>query len=616
MDRNVKAPRQSDLDLSEWGWWITAGAVAGLAEGASASLRLGEALYGAPHQPGITWQPLNLAIELATHEVVWSGPATAGAVTLAAGAVGLAGSVWALKSVCDHCRKGLAGRRRIRREAVDKQARYMGRGKQLAGLSRKAVARKASQLKVRLEEGAQPGVMIGRAVAGGQALYASYEDLHLDIWGPRQGKSTSRVIPAIMEAPGPVATTSNKRDVVDATRAARAQRGDVHVFDPQGVAEEPCTWFWDPIAWVWGTDGDGAQERAAELAGHFADGDENSRSDAFFEPEGEDLLSGLFLACALSRRPITQAFAWVTNTDDREPIQILDDGGFDLVSAALSAQYYAPEKQRSGVFGTAKKMTNCLKFQRVRPWVTPPAKGERPRRAFDVDAFVTSSDTLYCLSEEAKGSAGPLITAFAAAVADAGKREGIRCGGRLPVPLLIALDEAANIVRWRELPKQYSHFGSRGIVVMTVLQSWAQGVRCWGADGMEALWSASTVKVLGSGLDGAAFLRDRSELIGPHYELVNSVTRGRDGSRSVSTNRTSEITMHASDLANLPRGRMVVFAAGHPPTLAAAVPWMVRPYAQQISDALKDVERVNRARAKGRHLRVVPRVTDQKGKSA
>lgn len=44
-------------------------------------------------------------------------------------------------------------------------------------------------------------------------------------------------------------------------------------------------------------------------------------------------------------------------------------------------------------------------------------------------------------------------------------------GGRLGTPLLGVLDEAANVCRWRELPNLYSLYGSRGIVLMTILQS-------------------------------------------------------------------------------------------------------------------------------------------------
>ncbi|MEV6073383.1 TraM recognition domain-containing protein [Nocardia sp. NPDC052001] len=626
MDRNVKAPGTSDL--SDYKELIAVTGTVAFGEAASLSLRIGQTLYWAPDQDGITWQPLNLAIHLMTGEVQWTSAATAGAVTLvAATAASAVGAVWAWRAGCAKCsqwadkaRLNRSSRKRAQREAVDSQAQFMAKGKELEDLGIEAMHAKAVKLKVRLREGDAPGVFIARTVVDGRDIYASYEDLHLDIWGPRTGKSTSRVIPAVLEAIGAVVATSNKRDVVDATRVVREALGDVHVFDPQGVAAEPCTWYWDPIAWVAGDDGGaGAQERAAELAGHFASAGEADRRDAFFDPEGEDLLAGLFLACALAKRPITQAFEWVTKASEQEPVDILDANGFGLLAGALSDQYYAPDKQRGGVFSTAKKMASCLKYERIRPWVTPPAKGESPRRGFEVADFVTSRDTLFPLSKEGKGSAGPLITALCAAVAAAGDTEGVRHpGGRLPVPLLIVLDEAANIVRWADLPKQYSHFGSRGMVVMTILQSWAQGVRCWGPEGMTALWSAANVKVLGAGLDDAAFLRDRSELIGPHYELVNSVSRsqGKERSRSVSTSRTSEITLHASDLASLPKGRVVVFTSGHRPTLGIAVPWFERPYAAQVQAALDEAESRSTATPVARpRLRAVP-PPDEEGKTA
>ncbi len=635
MDRSVKAPGQNGF--SEWVPVLVPGAVGGVIEAAGLSLRVGDYLYADTPQTGVPWNPLALGIHLATGQLEWTGAATGGAVTLAAGtAVTVAGSVWAWRATCRQCRKladkrgqvsrlaGKAfGRSGIRKEAIDSQARYMARGKELADLSREAILGKARDLQVQLRAGDAPGVLIGRAVADGRELYASYEDLHLDIWGPRSGKSTSRVIPAVMEAPGAVVATSNKRDVVDATRGARGEQGQVWVFDPQGVASEPCTWYWDPIAWVLGEDGGaGAQERAAELAGHFAAGGEADKRDAFFDPEGEDLLAGLILAAAVDKKPITQVFEWVTSAHEDAPVRILRDAGFGLVAGALADQYQAPEKQRGGVFSTAKKMAACLKYARIQPWVCPPAKGDAPRKAFDAAQFVRSRDTLYPLSKEGKGSAGPLVTALCAAIAAAGEAEGTRhLGGRLPVPLLIVLDEAANIVRWADLPKQYSHFGSRGMVVMTILQSWAQGVRCWGHEGMTALWSAANVKVLGAGLDDAAFLRDRSELIGPHYELTTSTSRshGQNGSRSTSTSRTSEVTLHASDLAALPKGRVVIFISGHRPTLGQAVPWMQRPYAARVRAALDRAARATHPQPSEvrPHLRAVPSYPDElEGKSA
>ncbi|GAB3212561.1 type IV secretory system conjugative DNA transfer family protein [Nocardia tengchongensis] len=656
MDRSVKAPREG-MDPE----WREVCGVAGVAVGVPALVEVAglsvwlAPVFGGPAQDVPLRNPAGLGWHLfAEQSLQWPVEAWAGLGTIALSTVaGVVGSVWAWRAACEKCGelKASAGQKKaarkaskeqartlvkasaantlprkpIRREAVDVQARYMARGGELDDLSFEAAAAKAADLKVRLGEDDVPGVLVARSVLDGRPLYASYEDLHLDIWGPRSGKSTSRVIPAVMEAVGPVVATSNKRDVVDATRSVRDEVGDVYVFDPQGVAEEPCTWYWDPIAWVAGPDGgEGAQERAAELAGHFAAAEDGATSgDNFFPQEGEDLLAALFLACALAKKPITQAFAWVTRADDPEPVGILDDSGFDLVAGALSSQYNAQAKQRDGVFGTAKKMAACLKYSRIRPWVTPPAKGEAPRRAFDVDAFVTSRDTLYPLSEESKSSAGPLVVALCAAVADAGKREGRRHpGGRLPVPLLLVLDEAANIVKWADLPKQYSHFGSRGMVVMTILQSWAQGVRCWGPDGMKALLSAANVLTLGAGLKDTGFLKDMSELVGHHYELVTSTSTSRgkgNSSRSTSTSRTTEVTLAPSDLSALPKGRVLVFVNGHRALLAETVPWFERPYADQIRAALgEDSESDNPqpTQAGRTRLRAVPPWTDEEGQTA
>ena len=56
------------------------------------------------------------------------------------------------------------------------------------------------------------------------------------IFGPGMGKTTSPVVSTIVDAPGAVITTSNKRDIVDGTILAATARGEVWVFDPQNIA--------------------------------------------------------------------------------------------------------------------------------------------------------------------------------------------------------------------------------------------------------------------------------------------------------------------------------------------------------------------------------------------
>ncbi|WP_331757722.1 TraM recognition domain-containing protein [Nocardia sp. NBC_01388] len=604
MDRSVKAPTGEEMD-PEWRQVYIAG---GLAVGVSTLTEMAalsiwvSPVFGATPQDVPLHNPFSLYWRIfAAHEIAWPVQAWAGLGTVAVATLaGVAGTAVGTRWVCERAQDMRADRRERRKTRtaarggqraarrdkpkalpIDAQARYLARGTETSDLSYQAMVAKAHKLGVVRGPDGAPGVSIGESILDPQMLYGSYEDLHLDVMGPRAGKSSSRVIPALMEAIGPVVATSNKRDVVDATRGHRADLGgQVWVFDPQQVAAEACTWFWDPIAWVAGTDGGAdAQVRAAQLAGHFAAGGDADKADSFFDPEGEDLLAGLILAAAVSKKPITQVFLWITDQQEEEPIDVLREHGYQMVAAALNDQYTAPDRQRKGIFSTAKKMASCLKYDKIRPWVEPPKPGEAEREPFDVRAFATSRDSLYPLSLEGKGTAGPLITALTAAVVDAASHEGVRRGGRLPVPMLVALDEAANIVKWAELPKMYSHFGSRGIVVMTILQSWAQGVRCWGEEGMKALWSAANIRTLGPGLADAAFLRDISDLVGAHYEQTSSVTHnkskdGRSSSRSIS--RTTEPTLTPSDLAAIPTGRALVLASGHRPVLVRLVPWWER----------------------------------------
>jgi type IV secretory pathway TraG/TraD family ATPase VirD4 len=514
------------------------------------------------HLPG---NPIELTVGLLKGTVEWPHSAPIVLVAIGTGAVGI-GAVGLL----------LAARMRSRRTRVDRAASRMGRGRDLASLTAKGARATASRLGVD-----SPGLPIGQTVLGGRALYSNWEDVSVDIWGPRTGKTTSRAIPAILAAPGAVLATSNKRDLVDATRDPRSARGEVWVFDPQGIVGEPATWWWNPLTYV--TD----EVKAAILAGVFAAAvtDPDARIDAYFEPAARELLANLLLAAAIDSRPITQVYMWLTDPTNDEAVEILRPD-FPLTSASLAGVVNAPEKQRGGVFGTAQQIASFMTNRQAMSWATSGGADDR-RREFKPRAFVDSSDTLYSLSKEGQGSAGALVTALTVAVCEAAEDLAKRTsGGRLPVPLVAVLDEAANVCRWRELPNLYSHYGSRGIVILTILQSWSQGVEVWGVGGMRKLWSAANVKVYGGGVAESDFLEDLSRLIGDFDLTTTSVTYGAGG-RSTNRSTRRERTLDIADLAALPRGRAIVLASGTPATLIRTLPWMTGPHAAAIAASIK-----------------------------
>jgi hypothetical protein len=118
-------------------------------------------------------------------------------------------------------------------------------------------------------------------------------------------------------------------------------------------------------------------------------------------------LAGLLLAAALDNRPITQVHTWLTRPTDDKAVAILEAHGFTQTANAVAHVVNAPEKQRGGVYGTALQMASCLTNRQVAQWVTPQGSSD-DRPQFDPGAFVRSKGTLYSLSKEGKGTAGPL----------------------------------------------------------------------------------------------------------------------------------------------------------------------------------------------------------------
>jgi type IV secretory pathway TraG/TraD family ATPase VirD4 len=540
---------------------MTEGEVLGFLAGGAACLvsavlwigtHVGARIAQSPAPPS---NPIRLDLAVFTGKLVW--PTASIVATVAVGAVALALAVLTALLVV----------RRGSREHVDRRAGRLTRAPEIARYTSKPPAHLHST----------PGVPIGRVLPrGAQLLRATWEDQVVEIAGPRTGKTTSRAIPAVLAAPGPVVVTSNKRDIVDATRGLRERGGrPVWLFDPQRLASGEPEWWWDPLTCV------SDVRTARKLAAIWATVGRpfEARTDAYFEPAGTELLAMMLLAARRGGRPISDVYGWLIKDQDDTPQQLLVAAGDFMASAALEMYQGLPEKQRAGVYGTAQRYVTFLSDPDVIAWVTDPV-GNRP--AFDATAFTQSNGTLYSISKEGEGSSAPLVTALTAAVLDAAEKRAATCSsGRLPVPLLGVLDEAANVCPWRNLPDLVSHYGSRSIVLMVILQSWSQGVSAWGEHGMKKLWGASNLRIYGGGVADDSFLRTLSALCGDHDRLMRSRSRGRLGPTvSLATHR--EPIFDIASLGAMPPGRALVILSGSRPVLVRSVPWMQGPQAAAI----------------------------------
>jgi type IV secretory pathway TraG/TraD family ATPase VirD4 len=468
--------------------------------------------------------------------------------------------------------------------------RSLGTAKDLHALTPTGALASARRLRSGLPEraeAAETGLALGALRPRGPVLRASWEDVLVAVMAPRSGKTTSLAVPAVLDAPGPVVATSNKADLWAATAALRAEVGRVWTFDPQSIARAPRSWWWDPVRELVDV------ESAERLASHFVLTVDDDRSRDIWGPAAQELLAALLMAARCAGRDLLAVYSWLSDERAPEPVSVLRDAGLHALADSLAGVQGSPAETRGSVFFTARTAARCLRDPNITAWVTPPAGegsgSDGPTAGlerFDPAAFVQSTGALYLLSKDGGGSASPLVAALTDRVLREATLAAERAGGRLDPPLVAVLDEAANVCRIADLPQLYSHLGSRGIVPLTLLQSYPQARSVWGEAGAKTLWSAATVKLLGAGIDDAAFAEDVSRLVGDHDVPTRSKTSGggKHGQSTTTSVRRDRI-LSPAQIRALPKGSALLLATGAKPALLRLLPWYAGPRASAVEAA-------------------------------
>ncbi|OLO55941.1 hypothetical protein BKH27_00070 [Actinomyces oris] len=505
-------------------------------------------------QPSPSWNPFTLVIALLK-----------GSLRASAGMWVGVGLVAALLPVVVLVVRLARRRVRGRRRRGDEVSALVGYRRDTEVLGRGQVESKAKRLGVETEAF---GLPIGRAVSDNRPLYSDFEAVGVVIAGTRTGKTTCWVVPRILAAPGLVVATSNKPDVVQLTREQRQERGKVWVFDPQEIVGEPQSFWWNPLSYVTGSARATAMAQALMDASRPAGG---QSSNPFFDVGARDLVARLLLAAARSGRSLVEVKRWVNDPSDDEPVLLLRQAGEYGKADELQATLNMVEVTRSGIFAGAQQIMGFTADERTMSWVTP----NHWIPELCLEELLRSTDTLYLLSQEGPASAAPVVTALTMAFTETAMEHAKRQpGGRLSVPVLVELDEAANVCRWSQLPSLYSHFGSRGILVEATLQTWSQGISAWGKEGIQTLWSAANVKIYGGGVTEPEFLSMLSDLIGSHWVDSIQTTSSQGGSSSTRSLQAQERKIASVDqLGALARNRAWVLASGSTPVLARLIPF-------------------------------------------
>lgn len=525
-----------------------------------AAIYLGQLMWPADGH-ALSWNPLAAAIQLVTGEGAWPPGAT---VLLLVAAVLLVVVLVVLWNRGGKTPAAKGPRRMTEFERRVNANQNTGRIQERE--------RRAEMLHLHPDaEISEAGVQIGRALDRGRGwVLQSYRQCSAHIWGPGRGKTLTQVVRHSYYAPGAYVMTSNKTDGVKYVLAARALRhptGRVWMFDPDRIfrAGERPAFTVNLLAGVKDT------KTAEKLAGLFersAPTAAETGGDAQFDPQGREFLAWCMLAAAVSGKPLRQVHRWVTEGNISDTAEILADAGYVGPVAALRGLAKQPDRTRGSVYATAQRMSSAMVHDHLMAWMTPTPG----LPAFDPFTFATSTDTLILLTHDQAGPLAAFVSSLVTQVANGAVAEaGRHQSERLPVPMLMDLDECGNVVRLPDLPDWYTHFGSKGIIINSYFQSPAQGEASYGREKFAQLWDAAGARVFGGGIDHEPFLRALSDLIGTYDKPTVSTTISQ-GSRSRSESTHKEARASVAELANLPEWRAIVRTSNGVSVVVETVP--------------------------------------------
>nr|WDS95968.1 hypothetical protein mcr_00004 [Micrococcus sp.] len=462
-------------------------------------------------------------------------------------------------------REGIARRPEIRKMVGPGHARSLGK-----------------KIRPSVKKPTTTDVSLHLGVAEGVPVHTTLEESVVLIGPPRSGKGLHLLIGAILDAPGPVITTSSRADNLGATSELRAAKGPVALFDPQGLTGQPTTLKWSPIT---GCEVPRvANQRATSLIG--ASGLGSSSANQEWQAPAVTIMESLLHAAALGGRTVDDLMRWGNNPSEaKEAVKILSEHPAAAMNWNLVLQGIIdgdPKLLQSKWFG----VEGAVKGLSV-PEVRVVLKPTNVEETLDIDKFLNENGTLYIVGTKTGGSsAGPFLIAMMDAITERARELAAkRPGNRLDPPLSLVLDEIANISgAWPGLTQLMADGGGVGISPFAVFQSLAQARNEWGEQQATALFDAATVKIQLGGASNVQDLELFARLAGTRQIVRTSRSHQRDGHSSSDQLHDTEV-LTVSELRRLPFGWGLLLNRNGRPILMKMTKWVDRKDGKAIKEA-------------------------------
>lgn len=404
-------------------------------------------------------------------------------------------------------------------------------------------------------------LILGRV---GSKLIAAEERQSVIVLGPTQSmKTTGFAIPSILEWEGPVLATSIKTDLLRDTIDSRSRRGGVWVYDPTSSTEHPTS-AWTPLAMC--KDWRGAQRTAMWLAGASRTNGSGLSDADFWYAASAKLLGPHLYAAAMSDRTMADVVRWINTQEEKEVREALQAAGTPEAIDAATASWKREQRQKSSVYTTVETVLNAYEDPVV----------ARSAMSCDISPEVLldgTQRTLYVVSpSHEQRRLRPLFETLLQTVINYAFELSGKTGKPLDPPLLVVLDEAANIAPLRDLDTLASTAASHGIQLVSVFQDLAQISTRYG-ERAQTVVNNHRAKIVLSGISDTQTLEYASRLLGDEEVMQSSVTRGAYGSRSTTESVAMRSIAPANVLRSIRPGEGVLVYGHLPAARLRLRPW-------------------------------------------
>jgi type IV secretion system protein VirD4 len=402
------------------------------------------------------------------------------------------------------------------------------------------------------------GAFLGFAPGGGW-VSANPEHAVMVLGPPRSGKTSSVVIPAMLAAPGAAVSTATKRDVLAATWRARAQMGQVWLFDPSGeqteFPREIRRLSWSPVAAA--STWDAALVMARAMAACTSPG-KGTTNEQHWRERSTALLAPLLLAANLGERPIAEVLRWVLRQDLGPAGLALEDHDAQVANDVLVGIAKTDGRERSSIFSATAGVLAAY-------------NADATRRAaastnFDAARFSASCDTIYITAPAHRQAlCAPLVVGLLEQIRHATYERARAAEAGVP-PVFLCLDEVANIAPIHDLLALVSEAGGQGLHVMACLQDLSQARERWGEAAADGFLSLFQTKLILTGVADGRTLEAISLALGEYDRRLVSYTLGRshtEGFFPPPGTASESVTYHTQRHRTLPPGEIARLPKGH-----------------------------------------------------